>query len=787
VTPLNLKLRRDLVQMRGQVIALTLVATCGIAAYVTMRTSYDSLVAAQAEDYSRYRFADVFVHCKRAPEPLASSLAAVPGVAAVETRLVMEVTLDIPGLDEPATAKLVSIPSDRRPKLNDVFVVEGRYPQAARGREVLISQAFADANHLGVGGGISAIINGKWERLLVVGKALSPEFIYEVRPGEVFSDNRRFGVLWMPRSVMGPPFQMDGAFNDAVFSLERGAQENDVIARVDQLLDRYGGLGAFGRSDHTSARIVADHIGEIRVSGMILPAIFLGIVAFLLHILMSRLVSTQRGQIAVLKAFGYRNWEIGWHYLKLALAAVTAGTAAGILLGLWLGSGMLAIFAQFFRFSSLDLRPDPRVMLTAAGISGVAACLGALSAAHRAAALAPAEAMHPAPPPRFRPSWVERSPLRNLLSPASRMIVRNLDRRRMRALLSALALIFAVVMLVIAWYRLDAIEQLAVIQFDHVQREDMTVIFTEPRPDSIGFDLAHLPGVLRVELFRQVPVRLRFGHRMRRTAISGLQQGNELRQPLDSNLAPVELPEEGLLLNSRLAEILGAAPGDVITVEVLEGARPVRRIPAVSLVDEPVGLNAYMDARSLHRLLREGSLASGAYLKVDPRSSAALYRQLKRTPVVAGVAVREAMVASYWQTIGDSIRSTTVTMVGFAAVIAIGIVYNGARIALSERGAELASLRVLGFFKSEIGRILLGEQMLLTLLSIPVGLWLGHGLAWWIAATHSRDILRLPFVVSARTYAFSCTTLLAAALLSAAAVARKLQRMDLTAVLKSRE
>jgi putative ABC transport system permease protein len=784
---LNRKLIRDIRHMRGQVFAVTLVLACGIAAYVTMQSAYVSLSEVQSDYYSAFRFADVFAHAKRAPESMIPSIAAIPGVAAVQTRIVMDVSLDVPGLDEPATGRLVSIPARRTPMLNDLVLMEGRYIEPGRRGEVLISETFAAANQLEIGDTLSAVINGKWERLQIVGTALSPEYVYEVRPSEVFPDNRRFGILWMSRDVIGPAFNMEGAFNDVALSLTREANEREVVARLDQLLDRYGSLGAYGRGDHISWRIVNDHIEEIRTSGMILPAIFLAIVAFLLHILMSRLVSTQRGQIAVLKAFGYSDSEVALHYLKLALVAVAAGTILGIGLGLWFGSGLTALFARYFRFPSLVLHPDLRVMFTAIGISGAAACLGALSAVRKAVSLSPAEAMRPEPPPRFRAGFIERIGLRAFLSPATRMIVRNLDRRRARAFLSALAVGFAVAILVVGWYRIDAVNQLANIQFNNLQREDVTIIFHEPRPSSVVYELTHLPGVLRVEPFRETPVRIRFANRSRRTGISGLPHAGELRRPLDESLQPVELPSDGLLLNTRLAEILGVKAGDVVTVEVLEGARLVRRVPVVSLVDEPVGLGAYMEAGALQRLIRDGATVSGAYLRVDPAFAPELYSLLKRTPAVSGVAVRETMRASFWKTIGESITSTTAVLVGFACVIAFGIVYNGARIALSERGNELAALRVLGFTRAEIGRILLGEQGILTLLGIPAGFALGFALSFWVSETHSPDLLRLPFVVNARTYIFAGATVLVAAVASGLVVARRLQRMDLTAVLKSRE
>ena len=787
MTALHRKLIRDLIHMRGQMFAVTLVLVCGIAMYVTMRSAFRSLEVAQSDYYSTFRFADVFTHVKRAPEHLSAAISALPGVAAVQTRVVKDVTLDVPGLDEPATGRLISIPERRVPMPNDLFLREGRYIEPGQRGEVLISEAFASANRLAVGDAVDAVMNGKWERLRIVGIALSPEYIYEIRPSEVFPDNRRFGVLWMSRDVLGPAFNMKDAFNDVAISLARGADELEVISRLDQMLDRYGCLGAYGRSDQISFRFLTDELGELRAYGLILPTLFLSIVAFLLNVLLSRLVGTQRGQVAVLKAFGYTSVEIGLHYLELALVAVTTGTMVGVGLGLWLASGMMNIYARYFHFPELRLQADGRLILFAAAIAAGAACLGAISAVRRAVALAPAEAMRPEPPATFRPGLLERIGLRALLAPASRMIVRNLDRRRWRAAFSVLAVALSVAIVVSGRYAIDAVDRLVSIQFHTIQREDVTVVFQEPRPAQVRHELTQLAGVLRVEPYREIPARLRLGHRSRRVAVLGLAPNRELRRPVDQQLRPVDLPPDGIVLNTKLAELLAARLGDILTVEVLEGARPVRQVPVAALVDEPVGLGAYMDVSALHRLMREGDTISGAYMKVDSRTAPHLYSVLKHTPSISGVAVREAMLASFWKTFGDSIWISTTFLVGFASVIAFGIVYNGARIALSERGNELACLRVLGYTRAEIGRILLGEQALLTLASIPAGFALGFGLSLLLSRFFSRELFRLPLVVDAGTYAFAAIVVVTAAIVSGLIVAQRLRHMDLTEVLKSRE
>ncbi len=650
-----------------------------------------------------------------------------------------------------------------------------------------MSEAFATANRITVGDTIGAVMNGRWERLRIVGIALSPEYIYEIRPSEVFPDNRRFGVLWIGREPLSSAFNMKTGFNDVAISLSRGTNPANIISALDRMLDRYGCLGAYDRSDQVSFRFLTDELGELRAYGVILPTLFLGIVAFLLNVLLSRLVASQRTQIAVLKAFGYTNLEIGLHYLEFSLVAVAAGVVVGIASGLWLASAMMSVYARYFHFPALQLQINSSLILFAVILAGACACVGALTAVRKAVALAPAEAMRPESPIAFRPGLIERIGLTRFFGAVSRMIMRNLDRRRARASLAALAVALSVAIVVAGRYSIDAVNRLVEIQFETIQRDDATVLFQEARPERAAHNIASLPGVLQVEAYREVPVRLRFGHRSRRVPVLGLSPEADLRFPVDQHLNSIRVPPDGLVLNMKLAQILHANPGDSIRMEVLEGARPIRDILVVGTVDEPVGLGAYMDAAALHRFMREAAVVSGARLKVDPNLAPRLYSTLKRTPAVSGIGIRGAMLASFWKTFGESIWISTAFLVGFASVIAFGVVYNGIRIALSERGNELACLRVLGYTRAEAWRILMGEQGLLILVAIPAGFLLGLGLSVLLSQFFSRELFRLPLVVNAATYAFAAMIVTAAAVFSGVAVAGRLRRMDLTQVLKSRE
>ncbi len=778
---------RDLWHLRGQVIAAALVVACGIGTLIAERGVYDSLVEARASYYAEYRFADVFAHLVRAPESLARDVAAIPGVALVQTRVVMDVTLDVPGLAEPATGRLVSIPGARRPILNDLHVLSGRWVDPARDDEVVASLAFADANGLSVGSRLGAVLGGRWRELTIVGIALSPEYVYEVGKGMLFPDNRRFGVLWMAREAMAAALDMEGGFNDVALALARDADAVEVTARVDRLLERAGGLSAYARAEQLSHRFLDDELGEIRVSTTFIPTLFLGIAAFLLYVVLARLVAMQRAEIGLLKAFGYSDARVGLHYAWFAASTSLLGFAIGAPLGGWLGGLLVGVYERYFHFPELSFRASPSLLLFAASVSLVAAGVGALSAVRRAVRLPPAESMRPEPPARFRAGWLERAGLLRRFPASARMIARNLARRPVKAMLSVVGVAMAVGLMVVGRFTMDASNALMVAQFDTVQRDDATVYYAGPRAAAATHELTRLPGVLVAEPFRLLPVWVRSGHRAKRVELVGLPAEADLRRLFDARGRRIEPPPEGLLVGAKLAEILGVRPGDTVRIEALEGTRKRVDVPLVALVEESLGLGAYMEARALARLFDEDAQVSGAWLMLDERAAPGMWASLKRMPAVGGVSVRSATQRSVRDTLDRSFAIVTQVLTLFACVIVVGMVYNSVRIALSERGHELATLRVLGFTEREVTVILLGEQGLLTLLAVPLGLVIGFVLCALLVPVFDRELFRLPLVVGRWTFVYPAITAIVAALSSGLLVGRRIRRLDLIAVSKTRE
>lgn len=784
---LHRKLWREFLHMKGQAIAIALVIACGVASFVTMRSMYHSLLRSQAEYYAQYRFAEIFAELKRAPDSVSVRLNQIPGIADIQTRVVMDVTLDVPGLNEPAVGRLISIPPYPTPMLNDLFIRKGRYVDPSRSDEVIASEAFARANGLGPGSELQAILNGRWKKLVIVGVALSPEYIYEIRGGgSIFPDNKRFGVLWISRDVLGPAFNLDGAFNSVSATLASGASEPEVISRLDSELERYGGLGAYGRIDQVSHRFISDEISQNRISGNIIPGIFLAVAALLVHFVFTRLINTQRADIAIIKAFGYSNASVGLHYIKFALLVVASGYIVGCAVGWYFGLKLAALYADFYRFPVLHYQVDAAVFISAAVITGSTAIAGATAAVRRAVRLPPAEAMRPESPAQFRPMLVDRMGLK-IFSPALRMILRNLERRPWKAAASSFAICCSVMMVVVEFGLFDAMERMMAVQFHQVQREDIAVSLNEVHSARTRFELARLPGVINSEPFRSVPVRLRHGHHSRRTAILGLPDPSELHLIVDKSGRALPLPGNGMMMTTTLADLLGLAPGETVTVEVLDGKRPVREVRLAGTVDELLGTSVYMNIRELNRLLHEDQSISGALLQVDALKQDELYRTLKGLPAVAAVSIKSAALTSFNETINRSMTLSIGTLIVFASVLAMGMIYNGARIALAERANELATLRILGFTRQEVTFILLGEQAVLTAAALPFGFAAGYGLCAWLSIRLETELYRMPLIVTGSSYAWAFMIVLCSACVSAFLVSRRLAKLDIVSVLKSRE
>ncbi len=793
VSMLTRKLLRDLWQVKGQVITIALVVASGIAAFCASLSTYESLKRMQADYYESARFAHVFAAARRVPVGLEAKCLGMAGVVDVQTTLSFDTLLDLPEVTEPMVARLVALPAGADGsalRMNRLTLMAGRWIDAPASNQVLVSETFAKARGLAPGSDVRVLMNGKRETLTVVGIVLSPEYIFAIHPGS--GDEKSFGVFWMGRERLAAAYNMEGAFNRLALRLaydasERDASERAVVDALDRLLEPYGATGAYARAEQLSHQALTQEINEQRVFGLVLPTVFLGVAVFLLNVVLTRQIGTQRGQIAALKALGCADWRIGVHYLGFVLVIVVLGISIGAVAGAWLGQLLTGLYTRYFHFPAIDYRLAPAIVFMGATVSLIAAAAGALQALLKVVRLPPAQAMRPASPASFRAAVLERMGLGKLFSPAVRIVLRDIERRPARAVFTTVGIACAVAILISGtWWR-DAMDYLIEVEMRQRERQDVSIELVEATSSATEYDLQRLPGVLRAEGHRGAAVRLRHGQRAYRTSVFGLSREATLRQVLGPDLRPIALPERGLVLNHLLARRLQLKAGDTVQIEFLQGKRGVHELPVVALADESMGLLAYMDRDALNHLLGEGDSVSGARVRLDADARDAFLRQVKETPRVAFAVEIAPIVRNFRETSARNILVFTSVLSVLAGIIALGVVYNNARIALAERAWELASLRVLGFTRGEVSVLLLGELALELLLALPLGWLLGYGLSWGILQAITPETFRIPLIIEPHTYAWASVVVLVAGVFSALIVRRQIDRLDLVSVLKVRE
>ncbi len=784
---LNKKMYRDLFRLKAQVLAIALVIASGTANLVMFVSAIEMLEETGQAYYERYRFADIFANVKRAPERLKLRISNISGVQTVETRITKLATLEVDGFTEPVLGQLISFPDIGQPKLNRLALRQGRYLAPGRNDEVIVSEPFAEKHKLVPGDTLKVILNGQKRPVKVVGIALSPEYVYAIAPGALMPDDKRYGIIWMGRRALASAYDLEEAFNDVVLSLLRGAKTEQVLAELDSLLAPFGGTGALERKDQISNWFLQSEIEQQKAMAMILPTIFLAAAAFLSNMILARLIAIDRDEIGLMKAFGYHNWDVGWLYVKMVALMATPGILLGWSVGYALAIWMASMYGEYFKFPFLLQQPSITIFIISGGISLAAALLGTLTSVRKAILLPPAEAMRPPVPTAYSRSKLLGSILAVSFDQPTRMIFRHFLRWPVRTALSAFGVGLGIAVLIIALFWNDSVGHMIRTYFIDAQHQDVTVVLNQEQKKTVLPEFSRMPGVLMTEAQRVVDVRFKAGPIERRGSLIGIKPDARLSLVYDAKGKVLEVPESGIVLSTMLAKLINVKVGDMLEVEVLEGRRPVLRLPITRLFETYIGTPAYIHLKALAREMREADMINVVHLRADPLRMTALYKELRDTPGVASVSLREAAVTTFRDTLNKTIMVFISFFTMFAAALTFGTVYNTARISLSERQRELATLRVLGASRMTISYILLGEVALLTMIALPLGSILGYALAGLMVVAFETELYRIPFVISPSSYGMASSFGIAVTVVSALWVRRNLDRLDLIAVLKTRD
>lgn len=784
ISPLMQKFRRDLWRIKGQAVAIIMVISLGVMMLVMMDGLVNSLEQTKQTYYQRYHLADVFAPVKRAPEHMLDRIAEIPGVAVAEGRVSGVALIDMPQISTPIHAQAISLPDSGHPKINDAYLSQGRLIDPTRKNEILLLEGFAIAHGLSPGDELSATMNGSRRTFLIVGLAQSPEFLYAAAPGEMVPDDARFAVIWMNSKALKAAYDLNGAFNEALLTLTRDARLPAILDQVDLLLDPFGGVGSYGLKDQFSNRFITEEISGLKISSKVIPPIFLAVAAFLLYIVISRMVQAEREQVGLMKAFGYSSFEVGLHYSKFILVIAISGAIFGSLFGILAGRSLGAFYQIYYKFPFLIFKLDPAVFLTGSFVSIAAASAGGLLVLQRIFILTPAVAMRPPTPPDYSGSAHLGKWMKLVLDQPSRMVTRRLLRQPLRAFASVIGIGAGMALSVAMMNVMNSFDRTLDLSFNVIDRSDATVSFINPLSDKTLYELQSIQGVLKTEPFRTVSVILRNGLHSYRGSINGLDASADLNRAVDDKMKTIDLEKEGIILSAVLAETLHINAGDTVIAEVREGHRPVLNLPVVGIAETLLGSPAYMDINVLSRALKRPNQISGAFLRIDPAFAEQIHQKLKKMPAVAGVSLRDEARDSFEEVLDTGAGAIRYIMAAISAIITFGIVFNSARIAFAERARDLASLRILGFTRGETAFVLLGELAIITFIALPVGSGLGYFLSFAMSEGFSTDLYQIPPVFVAQSYGYAALPVLVASLYSGWLVKRDIDRIDLVSALK---
>ena len=789
---LDRKLRRELASSKLLLTAIIAIIAAGIACFVGMSSTYRNLNTALASYYAESRMADFWINLKKAPNADAEALSDLPGVAEVRHRIAFPIVVDLEDADKPIGGMVLSMPDEPGPVINNFVLRRGSYFSQGKRQEVIISEAFAKARRLSPGSFIHLIFNGERRRVLVVGTAISSEYAYLMPPGSIVPDATAYGVFYIKRSFAEEVFNFEGACNSVVGLLTPAArpQSKETLQRLNDALGRYGVFETTPLSQYGSNVALTGELAGLRVSATIMPAIFLGVAALVLNVLMSRLAEQQRTVVGTLKALGYTNGQVFGHFVKYGLVVGLTGGVLGCALGQWMALGYTTIYERYFEFPDLVCRAYPSKMITALVIAAGCAVIGAMRGAQAVVRLRAAEAMHARPPAAGGAVVIERWRwLWTRLDFRWQMVLRGIFRHRFRTAMGLIASAMAAALVAVGLGMNDSLRYMLDFQFDKLLNSDYDLSFRDEVDFGAVDEARRMPGVSAVEPTLMVACTFHHGHRSKKASIMGLVADAVMTVPHDAAGRTMRPPPVGLLMSTRVADALDLKAGDTVRMVPVKGVRTARDVPIAGVVEATFGLAVYADYDYLNRLIGEAAAVTGVQLEArhTPQQRREFFRNLKRYPNVQSVVAVSDLEREMDEEFIAQLLIMAVAMIVFASVIMFGSILNASLIALAERQREVATFRALGYRPDEVGGIFLRENMLLNVIGAVAGVPLGYWLVYLMAVEFSNDLYTMPAVFKPISMILTVVAAVLFVLASHLIVQRAINRIDWPEAIKLKE
>ena len=789
---LTKKLLRGLTLKKGQFIAVVSVVAIAIMLFIAMSNSYQNLRSSQLDFYNKNHFADYYFQVVKAPDRIIKQIENVPGVNKASGRITEDLAL-IKADDSRATARIVTYDLEDENSLNSLYMLSGRIfsSNSPSGEiEAVVDPQFMAANRLLPGDQISIVKEGRKINVRVVGSATGPEFIYVVKDAvTMFPDPEIFGIVMLPNRQAQQVFNMSGQINQVLIDINPGVKEDEIVKEIEEILTPYGLLASYPRDDQISHSMLEAEIDGLQSIASVLPVIFLLIAAAIQFVIIRRMIKTQRSQIGIMKAIGYKNREIKGHYIIFSLLVGICGALAGTIFGLLISSYITDMYAMFFNLPEKILGYNLQVIGYAFLLSTVISAGAGWSAANTVAGIQPAESMRPETPKISSHSRMESmSFVWSRLTPQWKMSIRSIRRNKGRFIVTLLGVVFAVTLMMMAFGTNDSVNYMMAKHFDLDRKYDLQVSFSNPVKEGDLLELSRLQGVEQVEGYFDLPVKISYQGRSEDELLTAYPLDLQLKNIFDSRNQPIKVPESGIMINKNTALKLGVKAGDEVTVETLlpMGPNHIEKIKIAGLNTQMFGGGSYINLQAANRIIKESGLVSGAMIKIEPGMEKQVENEVNKMMKVSSMLNREKERENLMSMMGSTVFVVGI-MVLFAIILGFAIIYNSSAISFNEREQEFASLKVLGFKSEEVSGILLKENILQCMLGIIIGLPAGGFLTKAYLTSLSNDLYDMPAAVYPLSYLLSALGAVAFVIVAYRLAVRGIDRLNLVEVLKNRD
>lgn len=787
---LLLKTWRDIGARKGQFIALIVLVALGITSYVSFISGYEDLHTSAEASYAQLKFEDFSTQVLGAPKGVVNTIRKLPDVAAAEGQLIVDTPLDIDPRVQ-MTARVIGIPVDHRLSVNNILVLSGSYVTAGK-RDVLLHPILANRRGVQIGDRLTLDVLGQKRGVRVAGIATGPEYFYPARSKSDASGPDEFTILWMAQSEVERLFHEPGTITSISIRADPGVDQNKLIARMEKILKPYGIVDTVKRADVPSNFLLQQKVQGIQSMAFFMPALILAISSLSLAIALSRLVQSQRGEIGLAKALGYRDWQLLVHYLLFSVFIALAGSAIGFALGQLAAVQITQLYASFFTIPYLAHEVHLNVVVGSVLLSTVTCVLAGLVPAYRSAQMPPAMAMHSDPnialPASKKPLVEEYLGWAMPRAFTVHIPLRNVFRAKRRSLYTIVGISFALILTVTTWSLFDSLSYMINWQLGTAERWDMIAAFDKnfygDRPRQIQF----WQGVEKVEPVLMLPVTIRANDTVHDGVVTAMSPKDTFHGFSIVNGEPADraLVGDGLVMTPPVAKKLGVDVGDTVSVDT-PYINDARKMKVLALSDELWGAPIFTSLDAGRKLADSNDQVYNAlYLNVNPRDSNAVKKRMEGLPGILTVQAKGGFARLINQYLGLYYAMGGI-LLAFGWAIAFVVIYTTFTANIVERTREIATMRTIGEDRAHLAAMITIENLLLAIVGIPLGVWLGVRAAQAMYSSFSTEAYTLKAVIFPLSVVYVTVSLIIVLLLSEIPPIRRIFRLDLAEATKIME